>query len=153
MAIVDLYEDDFYVWTQEQAAALRAAAKAGGKSNAVEWERVAEEVEDVGNSQYFAVRSLVRQIVAHLFKLAWSSVPEPRAGWRSEVATFRADASDRMTATIRAKVEADLERLHSDAFKAAGASFDSHEPGAPRDGALRWTLPQILGEADDPLEG
>ena len=28
------------------------------------------------------------------------------------------------------------------------AAFD---PGAVIDGALRWTLPQILGEADDPL--
>ena len=44
MAISDLYDQDFYVWTQEQAAALRAAAKAGGRSNAVDWERVAEEI-------------------------------------------------------------------------------------------------------------
>jgi hypothetical protein len=153
MTIDDLYKRDFYVWTQEQAAALRAAAKAGGRSNAVECELLAEEVEDLGNSQHFAVRSLVRQIIAHLFKLAWSTPPDPRAGWRAEITTFGADALDRMTASIRAKVEADLERQHLDALKAARASFAAHEPDAPRDEALRWTLPQILGEAGDPLEG
>jgi hypothetical protein len=57
MAIDDLHETDFYGWTREQAAARRAAALAGGRSDTVDWERLAEEIEDVGNSEYFACRS------------------------------------------------------------------------------------------------
>jgi hypothetical protein len=44
LAIDDLRETDFYGWTREQAAALRAAALAGGRSNTVDWERLAEEI-------------------------------------------------------------------------------------------------------------
>ena len=31
-------------------------------------------------------------------------------------------------------------------------AFVAHEPEASRDETLRWTLPQVFGEADDPLE-
>ncbi len=68
MAIDDLYERDFYVWTQEQAAALRAAAKAGGRSNAVEWERLAEEVEDLGKRDLREARSYIALIIEQMLK-------------------------------------------------------------------------------------
>jgi hypothetical protein len=152
MAIDDLYERDFYVWTQEQAAALRAAGKAGGRSNAVDWNRVAEEVEDVGKSEYREAGSLITRIVEHLFKLAWSECAEPKAGWRSEIVHFRARLRRTLTPTLRTRMEAELTEIHADAIAAALPSFLLHEPEAARDETLRWTLPQILGETDDPLE-
>jgi hypothetical protein len=44
----DLYDRDFYVWTREQAQALRAR-RAG--ANDLDWDRLAEEIEDVGSEQ------------------------------------------------------------------------------------------------------
>jgi hypothetical protein len=45
----DLYERDFVAWTEEQAGRIRAAA--GTHSNLpIDWERVAEEIEDLGKS-------------------------------------------------------------------------------------------------------
>ena len=152
MAIDDLYQDDFYVWTQEQAAALRAAGKAGGRSNAVEWERLAEEVEDVGKSEYREAGSLVTRIVEHLLKLNWSRRPEPKGGWRAEIVHFRARLRRTLTPSLRAKMIDELSDIHADAVEAATASFAVHEPDAPRDETLRWTLAQILGETDDPLD-
>ena len=46
------YDTDFYTWTQEQAAALRAKDWA-----ALDLERLAEEVEHVGKSVRFAIGS------------------------------------------------------------------------------------------------
>ena len=149
MAIDDLYEQDFYVWTQEQAAALRAAAKAGGRSNAVDWERLAEEVEDVGKSEYREAGSLITRIVEHLLKLNWTQRDEPKGGWRAEIIHFRARLRRTLTPSLRAKMIAELEIIHLDAIQVAEISFDTHEPGAPRDATLRWSLPQILGEEDD----
>jgi len=146
MAIDDLYERDFYIWTQEQAAALRAAAKAGGRSNAVEWERLAEEVEDLGKSEYREVASYVTRILEHLYKLAWTQRDAPKAGWSAEIDVFRLNVEDALTSSLRTKVEADLERLHRIAAKQATVSFLNHEPEAPRDEALRWTLEEVLGE-------
>lgn len=143
MAIDDLYDRDFYVWTQKQAAALRAAANAGGRSSAVEWERLAEEVEDLGKSEFREAASHVSLIMEHMLKLEWSRRDEPRGGWRAEIIRFRANLERVLTPTLRAKVEAELEKLHVTAAKAAAASF---EPDAPRDETLRWTLDVVLGD-------
>jgi hypothetical protein len=149
MSAADLYEDDFYLWTQGQAAALRAHGRGG---NALDYERLAEEVEDLGKSDYRESRSYVLRILEHLYKLAWSQRAEPRGGWRAEIVTFRVALEDALTPTIRRKIEEDgLERLHEVAAKAAGLAFDTMEPEAQRDPALRWTMAQILGEADDPI--
>ena len=44
------YETDFLHWTQEQSAALRA-----GQFTALDWERIAEELEDMGREQQLAL--------------------------------------------------------------------------------------------------
>jgi hypothetical protein len=153
LAIDDLYERDFYVWTQEQAAALRAAGKSGGRSNAVEWERLAEEVEDLGKSEYREAASYVTRILEHFFKLAWTQRDEPKAGWRAEIDVFRLNLEAALTASLRTKVEADLERLHRIAAKQATVSFLNHEPDAPRDETLRWGLEEVLVNSSSKTTG
>ena len=47
--VKSLYDEDFVAWTQQQAKALRAAA--GSRTNQpLDWENLAEEVEDLGKS-------------------------------------------------------------------------------------------------------
>ncbi|MGH6951010.1 MAG: DUF29 family protein [Vitreimonas sp.] len=117
----------------------------------MEWERVAEEVEDLGKSEQAAVESLVVQILVHLYKLAWSQRAEPRGHWRAEVRTFRGNALRKLTPTIRAKVDSELEALHKEAVAIAGDLMASEEPATVADLDLRWRLAQVLGETDDPL--
>lgn len=147
----DLYERDFYLWTQRQAEALRAEAKRRPGSNEVDWDHVAEEIEDMGGRDVRECYSRVRTILEHLYKLAWSARVEPRAGWRTTILTQRQDLRDAMTPSIKPKVEAELERLHLGALERAEDAFANEEPAAPRDVSLRWSLPQILGEENDPL--
>jgi hypothetical protein len=147
----DLYERDFYLWTQAQADALRAEAARAKGSNAVDWERVAEEIEDMGGRDVRECYSRVATILEHLFKLAWSERPEPRNGWKTTILTQRAEFEFVLTASIRAKVEAKLEDLHVKAAALAERLFEIDEPGASRDPSLRWSLAQILGEENDPL--
>ena len=87
-----------------------------------------------------------------MMKLAAARQEEPKGGWRVTVLTQRSDLAPALTATIRAMVEADLDRLHADARKIATTSFAANEPGAlPLDASLRWSLAQVLGEENDPL--
>ena len=51
----DLYDEDFYAWTQQQAEALRTHFKG---DNRLDVEHLAEEVEDLGKSELQAVESL-----------------------------------------------------------------------------------------------
>jgi hypothetical protein len=146
-----LYDQDFYLWTQEQAEALRREGNRAGGSNAIDWELVAEEVGDLGKSDKNTCISFARNIVAHLFKLAWTQRPEPRGHWKAEIVAFRSDLDNRITPSIRHKVEAELETIHQQAGIIASLTFDTEEPFTARDLSLRWTLAQILGATGDPL--
>ena len=47
-AVKSLYDEDFFAWSQQQAEALRAAAR-GGWNQPLDWHNLAEEIEDLGN--------------------------------------------------------------------------------------------------------
>ena len=80
-AAQDLYERDFYAWTQDQAARLRALAG----DNRFDVAHVAEEIEDLGASKRSALASHLRQALHHLLLLAGSPAVEPRDKWLDEV--------------------------------------------------------------------
>jgi hypothetical protein len=147
----DLYDRDFFLWTQAQADALRAAGKGQRGSNSVEWERVAEEVEDLGKSDLHAAESLTARILIHLYKLAWTQNAQPKGHWEGEVIALRGNLKRKLTPTIRKAVEAELEALHEEAGEAAARAFKSDEPATPVNAALRWTLAEALGEENDPI--
>ncbi|WP_174300158.1 DUF29 domain-containing protein [Caulobacter sp. S45] len=144
----DLYEQDFYLWTQAQAEALRAR----GVSNQVDWDTVAEEVEDMGKRELRAAESLLVRIIEHLHKLRTTKYDDPRLHWRKEIVAFRAQLEQRLTPSIRAKLHFDLERLHERGAKEAERwMFHDDIDFHPLDRTRRWTLPELLGEQDDPL--
>ncbi len=70
------YEDDFVLWTQEQAALIRA-----GRFDLVDWANVAEEIESLGASTRRELSSRLKVLVSHLLK--WQLQPRRRArSWR-----------------------------------------------------------------------
>ena len=58
------YDDDFFTWTQDQAAALRGASATLG--HGVDIEHVAEEIADSGKRDLREVSSFVDLIFEHL---------------------------------------------------------------------------------------
>jgi hypothetical protein len=82
----DLYDRDFYAWTQDQAARLRALGK---RNDGLDVENVAEEIESLGKSDRRAAESLIRKLVLHLLKLRLDPDPLPRRRWQGEVDEFR----------------------------------------------------------------
>jgi uncharacterized membrane protein YqiK len=143
----DLYDRDFYLWTQAQAEALRQRGQAG----ALEWDRLAEEIEDMGKSDLRECYSRVETIIEHLFKLAWSQSAEPGAGWEETILRERGALEFVLSKSLRTRVEESLEARFQRAIRFAERSFQANEPSAERDLTLRWTLVQILGESDDPI--
>ncbi len=83
-----LYEDDTVAWAENQAAALRAAAQ-GGSNQALDWENLAEEIEDLSKSIKRAVHSHIRNIIEHLIKLQHSPARQPRQNWRETIQNAR----------------------------------------------------------------
>ncbi len=78
------YDQDFFLWTREQAEALRGAARSGANLP-IDWENIAEEIESLGRSDHRELASRIGTILEHLMKLQSSSASEPRGGWEATV--------------------------------------------------------------------
>jgi hypothetical protein len=83
-----LYDDDFVAWTEQQAEALRSAAR-GSTNQPLDWENLAEEIESLGKSDRRELHSQIYRIIRHLAKLQFSSADDPRRGWRESVVDAR----------------------------------------------------------------
>jgi len=71
----DLYETDFFVWTQEQARLLRER-----RFDDLDLENLVDEVESVGRSDKRQIQSRLEVLLAHLLK--WKYQPGGRGnGW------------------------------------------------------------------------
>jgi hypothetical protein len=143
---MDLYERDFLLWTEEQAAALRRAGET--RVNApVDWQHVAEEIEDLGRSQRDAVESLLVQIVIHLLKIGLSPYPDALGHWAKEVRVFRVDVARKLRAAPSLRGKLDLADLYDYARRRALPRID--EAGiAPEDLPMNcpFSLDQLLDE-------
>lgn len=123
-----LYDEDFYAWTQQQAAVLRTLRE----GNRLDAERLAEEIEDLGKSDLHAVESFIEQIVAHLLKLDYSWQDDARQHWRAEVLNFRRNAERKITPSIRRILRPKLPELYRNARQMAAIGAVTHEPDLGR---------------------
>jgi Domain of unknown function DUF29 len=77
------YEDDLYTWVQEQVALLRA-----GRFDEVDALNVAEELSDVGKSEFRSLQSSIAVLTMHLLK--WDYQPARRSiSWMATVRELR----------------------------------------------------------------
>ncbi len=139
----DLYNRDILTWSEHQADLLRRVAR-GERVNGVDWEHVVEEIEDVGNSQFSAVESFLRLLLAHLLKIQGWPENLSVGHWRSEVVSFQADAVQRYAPSMRQKI--DLDRIYQVAREqVAPAHYDGRDPDSLPE-RCPFTLDQLLTE-------
>ena len=74
-----LYERDYYSWALQQARALQER-----RIEALDWENLAEEMDDLGRSEARSLRSQLARLLAHLLK--WQLQPRRRTNsWRGSI--------------------------------------------------------------------
>jgi len=145
----DLYDRDFFLWTQEQAAALR---RARDSNLPLDWENLAEEIESLGKSDRRELSSQIRRILRHLLKLEASLPIEPRSGWRSTIIEARAEIEDILhdSPSLRGEVSGMIE--HGISAAAQFAEADLSEYGEPADAVQArleqggFTVEQVIGD-------
>ena len=111
----DLYERDFYAWTQHQAEVLRSLPVT---DNRFDREHVAEEIEDLGKSERHSVESQIARVLEHFLKLAYSPADRPRYGWMRSIVEARRQIKRTLTATLRRHAEDEFAELYEDAREA-----------------------------------
>jgi len=134
------YEADFYAWTNEQAALLRA-----GKLGAADVDNIAEELESMGRSEK---RELVNRLVvllAHLLK--WQFQPRHRgASWEATIKTQRLDVADHLAEnpSLKSTLDVVMTAAYKRARISAAGETGLSESAFP---VLRpWTWAQIMNE-------
>jgi hypothetical protein len=118
------YDEDFYGWSQPQAAVLRGLGGRRDLPNALDLEHVAEEIEDVGKAQRSSVDNHLRQIFIHLLKAASVSRTELRKDCLGEVRHFQGDTFGRYSNSMRREIE--LDDLWRRAMRTARLKLEGH---------------------------
>ena len=133
-----LYEEDFFEWTQATAALIRA-----GKWYDLDREILAEEVESLGKSDWRELGSRLDVLVMHLLK--WRYQPSERSrSWRSTIRTQRRELRRllQQNPSLHAQVVGVIADGYSDARLEA-----SDETGLPLTifpECCPWTAEQVL---------
>jgi hypothetical protein len=138
------YEDDFYGWSQEQAAALRRAAAARVNLPApLDFANLAEEIESLGASQLRELYSRYRVLLLHLLK--WQYQPAKRSpSWRGTINTQRREIEDllSLSPSLKPKRRARLAKAY-----AAAREDAANETGLPI-GTFPERCPYTLEEVE-----
>ncbi|NCJ06175.1 DUF29 family protein [Synechococcales cyanobacterium C] len=85
MSALNLYEADFYAWTQKQATLLRSQ-----QWSHIDLPNLIEELESLGRQQRQELRNRLSVLIGHLLK--WEYQPQHRS--RSWLATIRVQRRD-----------------------------------------------------------
>lgn len=99
-----LYDADFVLWTEQQAAAIRSLA---GASNSLDAEHLAEEIEDLGKRDVREVESYIRLILVHALKMFTSPGSSHIPHWRSEIVAFQDSALAAFAPSMRQRITID----------------------------------------------
>ena len=135
-----LHKADFFDWSMEQAALLKA-----GRLSEIDVDLLAEEIEDMGKEIRNACFSFIRHILEHFLKLRYSSRHETENHWRTEIANFRIELEDRLTKSIVNQI--DLDALYIQASRLAKTGMREESGFADRLPAVcPWTLDQVRDE-------
>jgi Domain of unknown function DUF29 len=143
----ELCDRDFVMWTEQQAAALR---RAKDSNLPLDWRTSPRRSRAWGRSDRHRLRSQIRRVLRHLFKLEASPAVEPRAGWRETIGDARTESGDllRDSPSLRREVETLVaEEANSAANSAAEdmARYEARGRVAARIEKGGFSAEQVLG--------
>lgn len=141
----NLYETDFHAWTKEQAALLREVA-ALRRNAPLDWDHLAEEIEDLGGRERAAVESHLETVIEHLLKLEYSAATQPRAGWRVAVLKSRVALRRKLTGTLINHLRATLAALYRDGRKFAVLGLEEYAETADPPAECPYSWEVLLDE-------
>lgn len=141
---MSLYERDFYQWTQEQAALLRA-----GALSRIDVENLIEEIESMGKSQKKELISRLTVLLTHMLKWDHQSTRRGKS-WLKTIATQRTEIE--FLLYDNPSLTHEIQNIMLRAYRAA-AKQASTETGLPLNTfpeSCPYSIEQIMGESISP---
>lgn len=147
----ELYDSDFFAWTQQQAAALRDVAKQRPNFQ-LDWDNLAEEVECLGASLWRELHSRIGVIIQHLLKLGHSPAAEPRAGWMDSIDWERSEIelllrqNPSLDPEVAEAIAEEIPRAVRTTIRALERYGETEAAAAIRASSPDYTSEQVLGD-------
>jgi hypothetical protein len=143
-----LYQADFYAWTQAQAKELRRFART--RPNVpLDLAHIAEEIRDLGKSEYEAAFSLTQRIIEHLLLIEHSPATDQQLNWSDEIDAFRDQIDRKLSPSIRRRLKREFEEAFMRARRRMQRKMDRYgetQAAATLPAQCPYTLEQVLGE-------
>lgn len=139
----ELYEQDFYAWTQAQAALLDAR-----QWDALDIPHLVEEVDSLGKSQRNALESRLEKLVLHLLK--WRYQPDKRVrghSWEDTIREQRRRIGRLLEQNPSLRPTVPVVLAESYAYVRQRTHLQTHLPLSTFPTSCPWTIEQVL--ADD----
>jgi Domain of unknown function DUF29 len=140
----NLYDEDFYVWTEAQAELMRKR-----QFEALDLDNLIEEIEALGRAEKSSVLNNTSVIIEHLLKLQYSPAQEPRNAWRASVREHRRRLRRDLTPRLRQILGAELPMLYGEIHDDTAALLQDYGEDAAADALpadCPYTLDQITGD-------
>ena len=83
-----LYEKDYVAWLQDQAEKLRSPDR-----NTLDWQTLAEELEEMVDERKYKAESFLIQLLSHLLLYAYWKHPYYLPHWTDKIDNFRLESS------------------------------------------------------------
>lgn len=132
------YETDFYTWTQEQGARLRA-----GELEGLDLDHLAQEIESLGKSQFARLVSALRIVLLHMLKFDHQPARRSRS-WAISIATHRDHVREELDESSGLKARLDEAVLKAYRRTRLEASGETGLPLALFPEACPYTLDEIM---------
>lgn len=129
------YGGDVYAWARAQAALLRA-----GKFDEIDAPQIAEELDDVGRSEYDKLESALTVLLAHMLK--WDRQPERRSrSWEATIHEQRRRIQDRLedSPSLKSKLEQAIRRGYQYGRDRASGETGLKATAFPTECPYSWT--------------
>ena len=129
-----LYERDLYAWSLEQARLLK-----DGRLSEVDAENVAEEILDVGSTEFDKLESALRVLLLHMLK--WDHQSEKRSrSWENTIDIQRRHALRqlRKNPSLKSRTEEAVAEAYEDARRLASSETDLDLDAYPETCPYDW---------------
>lgn len=139
LEIKELYDKDYYTWTQEMARALSKH-----QTENIDFDHLAEEISDLGKAEKRALKSQLERLIAHLLKWTFTDKTGHAGSWYSTIQNAREEIQDILDENPG------LKPLLKDLYKAsyrkgvsrAGSETNQYPDSFPNE--CPWTIEQAM---------
>lgn len=138
MGTLNLYEKDFYAWTQEQAKFIKERAL-----DKLDLQHLFEEIESMGAKERSELKNRLAQLMMHLLKWKYQPSRQSRS-WQNSIDDQREELQDLLSdnPSLKSKVDEYFVKSYKKAVRQAISETGLDDSLFPKE--CEWSITEIL---------